>query len=91
MIGCPADRRACGILSLCRWASVQVGRSENLTPLSDPLFGVNAGPAAVVFEECFWWLKIWRFWVMAVLEQVFRQTLRFINHEEIESLVLTAL
>ena len=70
---------------------MQVGRSENLTPDCDPLIGVDAGPVTVVLKECFLWLKIWRFWVMAVLEQVFRQTLRFINHEEIESLVLTAL
>jgi len=49
-------------------ASVQVGRSKNLTPLSDPLIGVDAGPVTVVHEECFLCLKIWRFWVMAVLE-----------------------
>lgn len=91
VIGCTADRRACGILSLCCLARAQVGRSKKLTPLSDPLIGVDAGHVTVVLEECFLCLKICRFWVMAVLEQVFRKTLRFINHEEIESLVLAAL
>jgi hypothetical protein len=52
VIGCLADRRACGILSLCCLARVQVGRSKNLTPLSDPLFGVKAGRVPVVREEC---------------------------------------
>lgn len=57
VIGCLADRRACGILSLCCLARVQVGRSKNLTPLSDPLFGVKAEHVTVVLEECSYSLK----------------------------------
>ena len=52
VIGCLADRRACGILSLCCLARVQVGRSKNLTLHGDPLFGVKAGRVTVVLEEC---------------------------------------
>lgn len=70
---------------------MQVGQSKNLTPDGDPLIGVEAGPVTVVLEECFSCSKLWCFWVMAVPEQVFRQTLRSINDEENESLVLTAL
>ena len=70
---------------------MQVGRSKNLTPLSDPLFGVNAGPVTVVLEGCSYSLKKWRFGVVAVLEQVFRKTLRLINHEGNERLFLAAL
>jgi hypothetical protein len=87
----PFDLRACGILSLCRLARVQVGRSKNLTPNGDPLFGVNARPVTVVLQKCFVCQKTRCFWGMAVLEQVFRKRPRFINHEEIESLGLTAL
>ena len=70
---------------------MQVGRSKNLTPHGDPLVGVDAGHVTVVHEECFLYLNLWCFWVMAVLDQVFRQTLRFINHEENERLFLAAL
>jgi hypothetical protein len=64
---------------------VQVGRSKNLTPHGDPLIGMDARHVTVALEECFMCLKISCFWVMAVLEQVFRETLRFINHEGNES------
>lgn len=70
---------------------MQVGRSKKLTPLSDPLIGVEAGPVTVVLEECFLCSKIWCVEVMAVPEQVFRQTLRSISDEENESRGLTAL
>jgi len=46
---------------------------------------MDARHVTVALEECFVCLKISCFWVMAVLEQVFRETLRFINHEGNES------
>ena len=88
---CTADRRACGILSLCCLARVQDGRSKNLTPHGDPLIGMDARHVTVALEECFVCPKIICFWGMAVLEQVFRETLRFVSHEGNESLVLAAL
>jgi hypothetical protein len=91
VIGFIPDRTACGILSLCCVARVQVGRSKNLTPLGDPLFGVKAERVPVVREECAYSLKTWCFAVVKGLEQVLREALRRINHEENESLILAAL
>ena len=91
VIGFIPDRTACGILSLCCVARVQVGRSKNLTPLSDPLFGVKAGPVTVAREECPCSLKKCCFAVVKGLKQVFREALRCINHEGNESLFLAAL
>jgi len=91
VIGCLADRRACGILSLCCVARLRVGRSKNLTLHGDPLFGVDAGRATVAREECSSSMKTWCFRVVKGLEQLFREALRCFNHEGNESLFLAAL
>jgi len=91
VLGCLADRRACGILSLCCLARVQVGRSKNLTLHGDPLFGVKAERVPVTREECSSSMKTWCFGVVKGLEQVFREALRSIDHKGNESLFLAAL
>ena len=91
VLGCLADRRACGILSLRCVARVQVGQSKNLTLHGDPLFGVDAGPVTVTREECSSSMKQQCFGAVKGLEQVFREALRCINYEGNESLFLAAL
>ena len=52
---------------------------------------MDARNVTVALEECFVCPKLICFWGMAVLEQVFRETLRFVSHEGNESLGLAAL